>query len=217
MLKLLSLSLIGFLSYFVIKAVLKRVALYNEEAAFLNRDFKKDIILFAPTKEKIIKQDREEKVISIVVDNEFGNKPETTGENKEIEYLAISVFARKKEGFALTTLIDYLATLGIKLNKEGIFCWKTSKGEAIFSIVNALSPGKFITTNIRQQQVKGVVLYMNNLKINRAKLNFSLMLKTAKQLANKLNGELRDGLKTPLTKQIIASHEARLETILEEV
>lgn len=72
-------------------------------------------------------------------------------------------------------------------------------GNIVFSIANATEPGIFDISTIESFKTPGLSLFFKIQNSNQAIFAFELMLRTAKQLAARLQGELKDDKRRILT------------------
>jgi cell division protein ZipA len=77
-------------------------------------------------------------------------------------------------------------------------------GKVLFSIANMLKPGVFDPDNMEQFSTQGVVFFMTLPCYGDALMNFSIMLNSARQLADDIDAVVLDGQRQPwgeFTKQ----------------
>jgi len=129
----------------------------------------------------------------------------TEKDNKtEKDIFALFVMAREPKGFEGSKLKKILETANLMYGKMNIFHKfdDNNKENILFSVASAVEPGKFDLEKLNIQFIPGVTIFMVPTMVSAPKA-FDAMVRTAKQLAFSLNGELRDQYHKPLTLQII--------------
>lgn len=123
------------------------------------------------------------------------------------EVITISIYARHKGGFSGRTLESALRSHFFYFGEKNIYHRHVSdnpENPIVYSIAQATEPGHFDVESLKTQRIQGIVIFMilpmqnqNPVKI------FDQMLKSARQLAAALNGELCDEQRHRLTSQTI--------------
>ena len=94
-----------------------------------------------------------------------------------------------------------------------IFHKHDDEGKILFSVASAVEPGKFDLKELDLQFIPGITLFMTLSKDKQSQqITFDLLVRTAKQLAFNLNGELRDQKQNPLTLQTINFYRNNIDT-----
>ncbi|MGL6121460.1 MAG: cell division protein ZipA, partial [Shewanella sp.] len=114
-----------------------------------------------------------------------------------------------KEGLQLNgaELLPCFLTLNFKYGDMNIFhrhVDNAGNGKVLFSIANMLKPGVFDPDNMEQFSTQGVVFFMTLPCYGDALMNFSIMLNSARQLAEDIDAVVLDGQRQPwgeFTKQ----------------
>ncbi len=79
-------------------------------------------------------------------------------------------------------------------------------GAQLFSVVSSVEPGFFELATMDTLATPGITLFFITSTPNHSVYAFELMLRTAKQLAMRLDGELKDDRHRALTSQIIENY-----------
>ena len=125
------------------------------------------------------------------------------------ELLVISVTAKPGADFAGYDLLQAITATGMQFGSMNIFHYvKDSK--TLFSMASATKPGEFDIDRMGAFACGGLTLFMNYREVPDAKYAFDLMVKTAEQLADDLDGELRAGQRIPLTQEILQQYENKI-------
>lgn len=114
-----------------------------------------------------------------------------------------------KEGQQLNgaELLPCFLTLNFKYGDMNIFhrhVDNAGNGKVLFSIANMVKPGVFDPDNMEQFSTQGVVFFMTLPCYGDALMNFSIMLNSARQLADDIDAVVLDGQRQPwgeFTKQ----------------
>jgi cell division protein ZipA len=117
--------------------------------------------------------------------------------------VTLRLVASDKSAFQGETLVLNLRSIGMSYGKFGIYHYYGTSNEdaAIFSVANLVEPGIFDLSNIKEQKISGISIFivlpgpMNGVKA------FDLMISTAKKLCQALNAELLDELGNTLSIQ----------------
>ncbi len=83
-------------------------------------------------------------------------------------------------------------------------------GKRLFSLVSSVEPGYFEAAKREDFKTPGITLFFELIEPNRSIAAFEVMLRTAKQLAMRLDGELRDSRHKPLTIHEIEHYRERV-------
>jgi cell division protein ZipA len=108
--------------------------------------------------------------------------------------VTLRLVAGDKNAFQGEALALNLRSIGMRYGKFGIYHYYEAPIEdaAIFSVANLIEPGTFDLSNIKEQQIPGISIFivlpgpMDGVKA------FDLMISTAKNLCQALNAELLD-------------------------
>ena len=127
-----------------------------------------------------------------------GDSEETaeTAEQPQIEQkiITLRLVARGDDHFNGEQVVLALRGLGLRHGKFGIFhrVEGTDDESIVFSVASLVEPGTFDLTNIREQQLPGVSMFMVLPGPKDGAEAFDEMMATARALADSLNGELLD-------------------------
>lgn len=149
-------------------------------------------------------------------------KPVSTSQEKQTEtkpfkadssleqVITIEINSRHGGGFSGRTLEAVLKSHGFIFGKHNIF-HKHQQDElhhpVMFSLAQSKEPGIFDLTQLKHQRIPGIILFMVlPMTTQNASEVFELMLKSARQLAASLNGELCDANHNHLTSQTITHY-----------
>lgn len=119
---------------------------------------------------------------------------EPLGEPQDV--LVLHVVAKEGEELNGTELLPCLLTLNFKFGDMNIFHRhedNAGTGKVLFSMANMVKPGVFDPDSMEQFSTQGVVLFMTLPCHGDALRNFSIMLNSAHQIADDLNGIVLDG------------------------
>ena len=129
--------------------------------------------------------------------------------NAEQEVIVINVMARTPEGLGGAQLLEKVLAQGMRFGEMNIFHHYVSSSDntILFSMANIVKPGTFDLNNMQSFQTPGVSFFMtlplragddvSSMDV------FDRMFNTAKQLAQQLNGELRDERRSVMTGQTV--------------
>jgi len=127
--------------------------------------------------------------------------------------IALHLMARRPHLFLGKQVVEALSEVHIFYGEMQIFHRFSNidgTGEPIFSVVSAVEPGFFEISKMETFTTPGLTLFFAATSSNQAISAFELMLRTAKQLALQLDGELKDDHHRPLTPQIIEKYRERI-------
>ncbi|MCL1059856.1 cell division protein ZipA [Shewanella gelidimarina] len=121
-------------------------------------------------------------------------EPQPLGEPQDV--LVLHVVAKEGEELNGAELLPCLLTLNFKFGEMNIFHRhedNAGTGKVLFSMANMVKPGVFDPDSMEQFSTQGVVLFMTLPCHGDALRNFSIMLNSAHQIADDLNGIVLDG------------------------
>ncbi|MEJ2604219.1 MAG: cell division protein ZipA [Gammaproteobacteria bacterium] len=112
----------------------------------------------------------------------------------EQKIVTLRLVARGEEHFGGEQVVLALRRLGLKHGKFGIFhrVDGPDDGNIVFSVASLVEPGSFDLTNLRQQRLPGVSMFMVLPGPKDGPEAFDEMMQTARALADTLDGELFD-------------------------
>ena len=154
--------------------------------------------LFEDRKEPVFKPRRAEPVIStddIDGEDEPDDEPviEAAAAPQQ-KIVTLRIIARNNGSFAGDDLVLSLRGIGMRHGKFGIFHRHEGNDEdkVIFSAASLLEPGSFDLTNIKDQEIPGISLFMVIPGPVDGAEGFDLMMAAARTLAQGLDAELLD-------------------------
>lgn len=128
--------------------------------------------------------------------------------------ISITIMSREKYGFTGIELLNAIIGAEMVFGKGSIF-HRFEYGETIFSLVNAMEPGYFIEETLPHEHIAGVSLIMLPENVEDAEFAFEKLIRTAKQIAFALNGELLDHFKLPLTLETIEQYRREVAAVVQ--
>ncbi len=121
--------------------------------------------------------------------------------------LAVTVMARAAKSFAGGELKAALEALGLRHGDMGIFHYRESgkpaRSVAEFSVANVLKPGTFELDGMADKPTPGVAMFVRLPGPDDPGSAFEGMLRTARKLAERLDGAVCDEMRSTLTGQEI--------------
>lgn len=127
---------------------------------------------------------------------------------KPNDYVAFSIVPKQQEFFPGRMLSAVFKANQLTLNKQGIFVRFDAEGESqpLFSVASLVEPGTFNEEKLTTTPYPGLVLFLVLSNVVNPLAAFDKMLKSGRQLAAALNGELQDRRRQPLTAQMIVEY-----------
>lgn len=122
------------------------------------------------------------------------------------EVLIINVMAKSGQQFDGGQLLDQLIDCGMRYGEMQIFHRHSDDegaGPVLFSMVNMVKPGVFDLNSMQDFQTPGVSIFMTLPLESNALAAFDRMADTARTIAAKLDGELKDENRSVMTTQTI--------------
>ncbi|HXH55640.1 MAG TPA: cell division protein ZipA [Gammaproteobacteria bacterium] len=151
-------------------------------------------------------------------------KPEKQEPTLKVEYpeeiITLNIMARKPSIFTGKKLKNAFADTHLHYGDRQIFHRfdnMDGTGAQLFSVVSSVEPGFFELSTMDTLETPGITLFFLTSTPNHSVYAFELMLRTAKQLAIRLEGELKDDRHKVLTSQIIESYRERIRIQPEEL
>ena len=125
----------------------------------------------------------------------------------DVLVLAVTVMARAGKRFAGGELQAALEALGLRHGDMGIFHYretgKPARSVAEFSVANVLRPGAFERDSMADMSTPGVAMFVQLPGPEDPAAAFEGMLRTARELADRLDGVACDETRSALTGQAI--------------
>lgn len=126
----------------------------------------------------------------------------------------IYIMSRDQYGFEGADLLSAFTTSNLYFGKNNIFhrhAQDNPDNEILFSVANAIEPGHFYLETLPNEHVQGLVLILLPEQTSNPSLAFEQLIRTAKQLAFVLNGELLDHKRFALTLPTIATYRTQAQ------
>lgn len=127
--------------------------------------------------------------------------------------LILSVMAKPDLQFASYDLLQAISNAGLQFGDMNIFHYfqPTLNGKVpLFSLASANKPGDFDMDNIGDFTCSGLMLFMDIAQVSDAQYAFRLMLETATQLAEDLDGELHATPHTPWNEKLAWKYQQKI-------
>ena len=144
-------------------------------------------------------------------------KPEKQEPTLKVQYpeeiITLTIMARKPAIFTGKKLKSAFADAHLFYGDRQIFHRfdnMDGTGAQLFSVVSSVEPGFFDLSAMDTLETPGITLFFLTSTPNHSVYAFELMLRTAKQLAIRLDGELKDDRHRALTSHIIESYRERI-------
>ncbi|MDZ7804648.1 cell division protein ZipA [Thiohalophilus sp.] len=130
--------------------------------------------------------------------------------------IVLNVMAKAGRQFAGMDILDALYANDLRHGEMMIFHRYPEQGggRPVFSLANTVEPGTFDLHAIEQLQTPGVSLFMQLPAPIDSREAFELMLKTGRNLAEQLGGDLCDERRNLLTLQTIGHLKEQIESFL---
>ncbi len=112
----------------------------------------------------------------------------------EQKIVTLRIVARDKGAFRGDELVLSLRGIGMRHGKFGIFHHYegTDEDDVVFSVASLAEPGTFNLSNIKEQQIPGISMFMVLPGPMRGAESFDLMMAAARALSQALHAELLD-------------------------
>jgi cell division protein ZipA len=130
--------------------------------------------------------------------------------------LVISVLAKSGQTFASYDLLQAISAAGMQFGEMNVFHYylPTLTGKiTLFSLASATKPGYFDMDNMGNFSCAGLTLFLDIQSVPDPEQALDLMLKTAEQLVDDLDGELRAGQKNPWTEETLQSYRRKVMSV----
>lgn len=140
-------------------------------------------------------------------------EPQLGAAEEPEEVFVVRVMAPKGEVFVGAAIKEAILGAGMRFGSRKIFHMHQQddgEGPIQFSLVNMVQPGVFDLHRMDENDTPGLSLFMTLPSDAESLPAYEAMVKTAKQLAENLGGELRDDQLSTLTPQTIEHNRARV-------
>lgn len=131
----------------------------------------------------------------------------------ENDFLVLSVFAKPNCQFASYDLLQAILATGMQFGEMNIFHYYLPRDQTrgkLFSLASATKPGDFNLDRMGDFSCFGLTLFMDLRTVPDPEFAFSMMLKTAEQLAEDLDGELYAGPRQPWNAELLQQYQQRI-------
>lgn len=119
------------------------------------------------------------------------------------DLIVISVVAKQGNAFAGYDLLQAITATGMKFGEMNIFHYYSAySAKPLFSLASLTEPGDFDWDLIGNFSCTGLSLFMHT-SVEQPEEVFALMVATAEQLADDLDGELRGQQFLPWNEEVI--------------
>lgn len=145
------------------------------------------------------------------------SKPEKSMADLQRDLLAVHVHARNNTTFSSYDLLQAISATGMQFGDMNIFHYleDTQEGRVTwFSLASATKPGYFDLDKIGDFSCVGLTLFTDLQQVPNPQHAFDLMLETAEQLAEDLDGELRANPRTPWTPLVMQQYQQKVARYL---
>jgi cell division protein ZipA len=142
--------------------------------------------------------------------------PKKLVQSLESSLITLYLMAPDNQPYNGYELLQALLSAGLRYGKMHIFHrheQKTGRGEVLFSLASATSPGTFDLPKMGAFSCKGLVLFFDANKMAQARKTFEIMLDTAAQLAEDLGGEVLDEHREILSEEKVEEIMDTLELV----
>lgn len=132
------------------------------------------------------------------------------------DIIALSIMARQPGMFLGKKLQDAFVEAQLEFGDMDIFHRYDNRAdgkEPIFSVASAVEPGVFDLVHMDTMTTPGLMLFFKLSTPNQSIAAFELMLRIARQLAQRLDGELRDDRRRLLTIQSIEQYREKVRMV----
>ena len=129
------------------------------------------------------------------------------------DLLILTVAAKSGFAFASYELLQAIYATGMQFGDMNLFHYYQDTGtetNLLFSLASATKSGDFDLDNIGDFSCAGLMLFLDMSKVLNVQFAFDTMLKTAEQLADDLDGELRADPKTPWSEATLQQYQNRI-------
>ena len=143
-----------------------------------------------------------------------GQAPAKSAPTKVDEILAVFVMAKPNTVFSSRELFEALNEAHLFYGDMQIFHRYENidgSGKPMFSLALAVEPGFFEVSKMETLETPGVTLFFTLTRPNQSIAALELMLRTAKQLALKLNGDIKDDKQRLLTMHTVERYRDRVK------
>ncbi|MGH8475210.1 MAG: cell division protein ZipA C-terminal FtsZ-binding domain-containing protein [Methylococcales bacterium] len=136
----------------------------------------------------------------VEIENEVSVAQKSSGSKDLYRIVQLKVTSRKGNFFSGPFLISALRSVGLEFGSMDIFHKQAGKNQSpLFSVVNLLEPGTFPVKDPSRFESPGVAFFLQIAMADQPHAAFDEMLRTARMLAARIDGEIRDAENQLLT------------------
>lgn len=149
-------------------------------------------------------EEKHHAVQQIIQEELIEDKPEKPVD----DFIVLTVMAKANQKFSGFELLQALLKSGLKHGEMNIFHRHRdldNKSPVYFSVASVTKPGYFDIKNMHKCETKGLNIFMSASDVNDPADAFEIMLATAQQLAEKLDGIVCDRHRAALTPETLAT------------
>jgi len=136
--------------------------------------------------------------------------PKESKKDLKNDIVVIHVVAKSGLCFASYELFQAISAAKLQFGEMNIFHYYNEIHKPLFSLASATEPGEFDLSTMGEFSCKGLSLFMNLREVKHKEKVFGLMLDTALQLADDLNGELRESVGNPWNDQVLLDYHKKI-------
>ncbi len=170
-------------------------------------------VLAEEFKSEPLPEEQPKLVVKTEITSEKVNDEKVKRPSAKSEIIALSIIPKQQEGFMGAMLLSALKANQFYYGEHKIFhrhVDDSPKEEILFSIASLVEPGNFEYHQMFNKTFPGILLWMMLPVPQDAMQSFDKMLRSARQLATFLNGELCDTKRLTLTTEAIATMRERV-------
>lgn len=143
---------------------------------------------------------------------EFDEEIATEPDHRDI--LIVNILAKPKQHFVGYELLQAILTAGLRFGEMDIFHRHqelSGQGSVLFSLANATEPGTFDLQKMGSTSCQGLILFLRltNDPVDDLE-HFELLIQTAEQLCEDLDGDLYDARRKLFTAQTVENYKQRI-------
>lgn len=122
------------------------------------------------------------------------------------DYISLTLMAEDEKPYTGYELLQGLLSAGMRFGKRNVFHRyqaHTANNTILFSLASVVKPGTFEMAKMGGFSTPGLILFMRVSTQTDSMMTFELMLETARQLRDDLEGEIKLNPSTPLQEETI--------------
>lgn len=143
----------------------------------------------------------------------FRPEPKLNEEELKNDLLILSIFAKPNNPFVSYDLLQAISNTGMQFGEMNIFHYfspSVTPAKILFSLASATKPGNFNLDRIGDLSCAGLTLFMKIKDVPEPDIVFKTMLRTAEQLCEDLDGELRAGMRLPWNSESLKQYQTKI-------